>query len=49
MLKATAKGLLMGNAPDSLKNKLFNLEVISMNYDDGVAKFIGENFAFRCF
>jgi Cof subfamily protein (haloacid dehalogenase superfamily) len=42
MLKATAKGLLMGNAPDSLKNKLFNLEVISMNYDDGVAKYLSE-------
>jgi hypothetical protein len=34
-LKATLLGLLMGNALDSLKNKLFNLEVISMNYDDG--------------
>jgi hydroxymethylpyrimidine pyrophosphatase-like HAD family hydrolase len=34
--------LLMGNAPDSLKNKLFHLEVISMNYDDGVAKYLSE-------
>jgi Cof subfamily protein (haloacid dehalogenase superfamily) len=42
MLNATAKGLLMGNAPDSLKNKLFHLEVISMNYDDGVAKYLSE-------
>lgn len=42
MLNATAKGLLMGNAPDSLKNKLFHLEVISMNYDDGVAKYLSD-------
>jgi Cof subfamily protein (haloacid dehalogenase superfamily) len=42
MLNATAKGLLMGNAPDSLKSKLFHLEVISTNYDDGVAKYLSE-------
>lgn len=42
MLNATAKGLLMGNSPESLKNKLFNLEVISMNYEDGVAKYLSE-------
>lgn len=42
MLNASAKGLLMGNAPESLKKKLFNLEVISMNYDDGVAKYLSE-------
>lgn len=42
MLNATAKGLLMGNAPESLKNKLFNIEVISINYDDGVAKYLSD-------
>jgi hydroxymethylpyrimidine pyrophosphatase-like HAD family hydrolase len=42
MLNATGKGLLMGNAPESLKNKLFNLEVISMNYDDGVANYLAQ-------
>jgi Cof subfamily protein (haloacid dehalogenase superfamily) len=42
MLNATSKGLLMGNAPESLKNKLFHLEVIAMNYDDGVAKYLSE-------
>jgi Cof subfamily protein (haloacid dehalogenase superfamily) len=42
MLNATAKGLLMGNSPDSLKNKLFNLEVIAMNYDDGVANYLAQ-------
>jgi len=42
MLRATAKGLLMGNSPESLKNKLFNIEVIAMNYDDGVAKYLYE-------
>lgn len=40
MLNATAKGLLMGNAPDSLKNKLAHLEVISRNHDDGVANYL---------
>lgn len=47
MLNATAKGLLMGNSPDSLKNKLINLEVISMNYEDGVATYLAENFLKR--
>lgn len=42
MLNATAKGLLMGNAPESLKNKLCNLEVIAMNYDDGVANYLSQ-------
>jgi Cof subfamily protein (haloacid dehalogenase superfamily) len=42
MLNATAKGLLMGNSPESLKKKLFHLEVISMNYDDGVANYLSQ-------
>jgi len=42
MLNATAKGLLMGNAPDSLKNKLSHLEVIATNYDNGVATYLSE-------
>ncbi|MEZ7499774.1 Cof-type HAD-IIB family hydrolase [Flavobacterium sp. Arc3] len=42
MLNATAKGLLMGNAPDSLKSKLSHLEVISANYDNGVATYLSE-------
>jgi len=42
MLNATAKGLLMGNAPDSLKNKLSHLEVIATNYDNGVAVYLSE-------
>jgi hydroxymethylpyrimidine pyrophosphatase-like HAD family hydrolase len=42
MLKSTGKGLLMGNAPDSLKNKLSHLEVISSNDDDGVAKYLSQ-------
>ena len=42
MLKATSKGLLMGNAPDSLKNKLAHLEVISKNNEDGVANYLAD-------
>ncbi|RVT71219.1 Cof-type HAD-IIB family hydrolase [Flavobacterium sufflavum] len=42
MLKATSKGLLMGNAPDSLKNKLSHLEVISKNNEDGVANYLAD-------
>ena len=42
MLNTTAKGLLMGNAPDSLKNKLSHLEVIATNYDNGVAAYLSE-------
>jgi len=42
MLNATAKGLLMGNAPDSLKSKLAHLEVIATNYDNGVATYLFE-------
>jgi Cof subfamily protein (haloacid dehalogenase superfamily) len=40
MLESTAKGLLMGNAPDSLKNKLSHLEVINTNHEDGVANYL---------
>jgi len=42
MLNATSKGLLMGNAPDSLKNKLAHLEVISRNHEDGVANYLAD-------
>ncbi|MGM8362422.1 Cof-type HAD-IIB family hydrolase [Flavobacterium sp. ARAG 55.4] len=42
MLTTTAKGLIMGNAPDSLKNKLSHLEVISNNHKDGVASYLVE-------
>jgi Cof subfamily protein (haloacid dehalogenase superfamily) len=42
MLHTTGKGLIMGNAPDSLKTKLAHLEVISTNDNDGVAKYISE-------
>jgi Cof subfamily protein (haloacid dehalogenase superfamily) len=44
MLKATAKGLLMNNAPESLKNKLSHLETIQSNNEDGVAKYLVTNF-----
>lgn len=40
MLEASAIGLLMGNAPDSLKNKLLHLEVIETNSEDGVANYL---------
>jgi Cof subfamily protein (haloacid dehalogenase superfamily) len=42
MLVSTAKGLLMRNAPDSLKNKLAHLEVIASNENDGVARYLSE-------
>lgn len=42
MLRSSGKGLIMGNAPDSFKNKLIHLEVISTNDKDGVAKFIAQ-------
>lgn len=42
MLNASAKGLLMGNAPDSLKNKLAHLEVIANNHNDGVANYLAD-------
>ena len=40
MLSASGKGLIMGNAPDLLKETLPNLEVIKTNAEDGVAKYI---------
>lgn len=43
MLKATAVGLIMSNAPDSLKTKLSHLEVIDTNYNDGVANYLAVN------
>ena len=42
MLNSTGKGLVMGNAPDSLKNKLSHLEVIATNDKDGVAKYLSD-------
>jgi hydroxymethylpyrimidine pyrophosphatase-like HAD family hydrolase len=42
MLKSTGKGLIMGNAPDTLKNKLPHLEVIATNHEDGVAKYLSK-------
>jgi hydroxymethylpyrimidine pyrophosphatase-like HAD family hydrolase len=44
MLKSSAKGLLMSNAPESLKNKLSHLEIIEPNSEDGVAKYLLINF-----
>jgi len=40
MLSVSGKGLIMGNAPDSLKEELSDLEVIKTNAEDGVAKYI---------
>lgn len=42
MLLATKKGLIMGNAVESLKNKWPHLEVIFSNDEDGVAKYLAE-------
>jgi len=42
MLIASAKGLLMENAANSLKEKLPHLEVIATNKENGVAKFLSE-------
>lgn len=43
MLNTTFRGLLMANAPDSLKNKLSHLEVILSNENDGVAQYLAKN------
>jgi Cof subfamily protein (haloacid dehalogenase superfamily) len=43
MLLAAQKSLIMGNAPEKLKNKLPHLEVIDFNHEDGVAKYIVNN------
>jgi len=42
MLISSGKALIMENAVDSFKNKLPQLEVISSNDDDGVAKYLTE-------
>lgn len=42
MLVSTGKGLIMGNAPETLKNKLSHLEVITSNHEDGVAKYLSK-------
>jgi Cof subfamily protein (haloacid dehalogenase superfamily) len=42
MLLAAQKALIMGNAPEKLKNKLQHLEVIASNDEDGVAKYIAK-------
>lgn len=42
MLVTTGKGLIMGNAPETLKNKLSHLEVIATNHEDGVAKYLSD-------
>ncbi len=44
MLLHASKGLIMGNAPDSLKKKLSHLEVISANHENGVANYLIQNF-----
>lgn len=43
MLDAVTKGLIMQNAPDTLKNKLQHLEVIASNNDNAVANYITQN------
>lgn len=43
MLEAAGIGLIMGNAPENLKNKLPHLEVISSNNEDGVARYLTLN------
>lgn len=40
MLSSTGKGLIMGNAPITLKETLPHLEIIKTNAEDGVAKYI---------
>jgi Cof subfamily protein (haloacid dehalogenase superfamily) len=42
MLSSTGKGLIMGNAPQNLKNELPHIEVIETNKVDGVAKYLSE-------
>ena len=49
MLSATGKGLIMGNAPALLKETLPNLEVISTNAEDGVARYISSKILNREF
>jgi hydroxymethylpyrimidine pyrophosphatase-like HAD family hydrolase len=42
MLIAAGLGLVIANAPESLKSKLSHLEVISTNDDDGLVKFLSK-------
>jgi Cof subfamily protein (haloacid dehalogenase superfamily) len=42
MLDTAGIGIIMGNAPENLKNKLPHLEVISTNNEDGVARYLTE-------
>ena len=42
MLKSAGKGLLMGNAPQSLIDTLPHLEQILSNDNDGVATYLSE-------
>lgn len=44
MLHAVAKGLIMENAPDTLKQKLKHLEVITANNDNAVAEYLKRHF-----
>ncbi|WP_418262613.1 Cof-type HAD-IIB family hydrolase [Flavobacterium faecale] len=44
MLKAAWKGMIMRNAPVSLKNVLPDLEVVGDNTSDGVAQFLSKKF-----
>ena len=44
MLKSTGKALIMGNAPQSLMDTLPHLETILSNDNDGVAKYLSEQF-----
>jgi Cof subfamily protein (haloacid dehalogenase superfamily) len=44
MLNATGIGLLMGNAPDSLKDKLPHLDIIASNAEEGVAQYLSSKF-----
>ncbi|WP_269225652.1 Cof-type HAD-IIB family hydrolase [Flavobacterium eburneipallidum] len=43
MLAATGKALIMGNAPQTLKEALPDLEIITTNANDGVAKYLAVN------
>jgi Cof subfamily protein (haloacid dehalogenase superfamily) len=42
MLNTSGIGLIMGNAPDTLKTKLPHLEVIATNNEDGVAMYLSK-------
>lgn len=42
MLVTSGKGLIMGNAPTALKNKLPHIEVIATNHEEGVANYLAD-------